>query len=98
MYGECRSSTVSHECTRMPQCPRAATTTATFQAGHGYARWLTGIERTAGIAMGLVCFPLASSTMPAHGMCAMRCCYIHLCSDAAGIIHQPADFPYGTPS
>jgi hypothetical protein len=50
-----------------------------------------------GIAMGLVCFPLSSSTMPAHGMCAMRCCYIHLCCDAAGIIHQPADFPYGTP-
>jgi hypothetical protein len=23
--------------------------------------------------------------------------YIHLCSDAAGIIHQPADFPYETP-
>ena len=21
----------------------------------------------------------------------------HLCSDAAGIIHQPADFPYETP-
>jgi hypothetical protein len=35
--------------------------------------------------------------MPAHRMCAKRCCYIHLCSDAAGIIHQSADFPYETP-
>jgi hypothetical protein len=47
--------------------------------------------------MGLVCFPLSRSTMPAHGMCAKRCCYIHLCPDAAGIIHQPAHFPYETP-
>jgi hypothetical protein len=37
--------------------------------------------------------------MPAHRMCAKRCCYIHLGSDAAGIIiHQPADFPYETRS
>jgi len=36
--------------------------------------------------------------MPAHRMCAKRFCYIHLCSDAAGIIHQPADFSYETPA
>jgi hypothetical protein len=30
-------------------------------------------------------------------MCAKRCCDIHHFSDAAGIIHQPADFPYETP-
>jgi hypothetical protein len=36
--------------------------------------------------------PLSRSTVSAHRMCAKRCCDIHHCSDAAGIIHQPADF------
>jgi|SRR4029450_5834543 hypothetical protein len=62
-------------------------------AVNGYARWLTGIETTAGNRNGLCLFPIIQVNHAGAWHCARRCCYIHLCSDAAGIIHQRADFP-----
>jgi hypothetical protein len=60
-------------------------------AADGYPKWLTGIERTARNRKGPCLFPLIQVNH-AGARCAKRCCYIHLCPDAAGIIHQPADF------
>jgi hypothetical protein len=37
-------------------------------------------------------FPLIQVNHTGAGFCAKRCCYSHLCPDAAGITHQPADF------
>ena len=59
-------------------------------AADGHARWLTRIERTAANRKSLACFP--PGQLHRRRMCAKRCCYIPLWPDAAGIIHQPADF------
>jgi hypothetical protein len=44
MHGECRSFTVGHERTRIPQWPRAVATTATFQAGHASSILVTPLH------------------------------------------------------
>jgi hypothetical protein len=69
MHGECRSSTVSHECTRMPQCPRAATTTATFQAGHAGSILVTHSEspRQRAFVLTLSCASISSRTRALRG-------------------------------
>ena len=53
---------------------------------------LTGTERTAANRIGPCLFPLIQVNHASAGFCAKRCCDIHLCPDAAGIINQPADF------
>jgi hypothetical protein len=62
----------------------------------GYARWLTGIERTAGNRNGPCLFPLLQVTMPAHRMRQALLLHPSLLR-CGGIIHQRADFPYKTP-
>jgi hypothetical protein len=53
---------------------------------------LTGSERTAANHKAPCLFFLIQVNHAGAGFCAKRCCYIHLCPDAAGIINQPADF------
>jgi hypothetical protein len=61
-------------------------------AADGYARWLTGIERTAGNRKGPCLFPLIQVNHAGAACAPSAGCYIYLCPHAAGIIHQPADF------